>query len=70
MKRIGRESIKRKEINKWYSKKQKERRLTKKRIRDNFRNAKIGSWVGGGEREEESANQRERERDEEWSHGV
>ena len=69
MKRIGRESIKRKEINKWYSKKQKERRLTKKRIRDNFRNAKIGSWVGG-EREEESANQRERERDEEWSHGV
>ena len=41
----------------------------KKRIRDNFRNAKIGSWVGG-EREEESANQRERERDEEWSHGV
>ena len=62
MKRIGRESIKRKEIKKWYSKKQKERRLTKKRIRDNFRNAKIGSWVGGGERGRECKSERERER--------
>ena len=69
MKRIGRESIKRKEINKWYSKKQKERRLTKKRIRDNFRNAKIGSWVGG-ERERKRVQKRDSERDEEWSLGV